>query len=328
MKRLMPLIILALMACQPGVETPATLPAIANTKPLTSYSTASSYEQYTIEYLRGRTYGGGQIEILDLLAETDVFTRYLISYPSDGLMIYGFANVPKGAGAYPVIIAIHGFVASDTYLQPDFGTDAFDLIAQNGYIVIHPYLRNYAPSDNGDNAFRVGMSVDVLNLIALVKSNHEPAELFSNAAQDQIGLWGYSMGGGIALRVLTISPDIKAAVLYSSISGDENKNLELFSQLSSEPNYESELLASPDELQKISPVNFYHYITAPIQLYHGTADSVVPVAWAEETCTALQNANVTVNCRYFTDEEHSFRRRVSDEFYGTMFDFYNKHLSP
>jgi len=328
----MPLIFLALMACQSGMETSVAFPTNVPTSIPTVYPTvqpiASQYEQYTIEYLRGRTYGGGQIEILELLAETEAFTRYLIRYPSDGLTVYGFANVPKGAGPYPIIIAIHGFVASDTYLGPDFDTDAFDRITQNGYIVIHPYLRNYAPSDNGNNAFRVGMSVDVLNLIALVKSNHEPAEIFSNAAQDQIGLWGYSLGGGIALRVLTISADVKAAVLYASISGDENKNLELFSQLSSEPNYESELLASPDELQKISPVNFYHYITAPIQLYHGTADSVVPVAWAEETCAALQNANVTVNCRYFTDEEHSFRRRVSDEFYGTMFDFYNKHLSP
>ena len=45
-----------------------------------------------------------------------------------------------------------------------------DFFAENGFIVIQPGLRNQPPSDNGDNLLRVGMTVDVMNLIAINES--------------------------------------------------------------------------------------------------------------------------------------------------------------
>ncbi|HSB00187.1 MAG TPA: alpha/beta fold hydrolase, partial [Anaerolineales bacterium] len=193
----------------------------------TPIPTLASYAPYTIDSLRSRTYGGGSIEVVETLGETDLFTRYLIRYPSDGLTIYGFANIPKGEGPFPVILAIHGYVNPAIYNTVDYTASALDVITQSGYIVIHPNLRGYPPSDSGDNLFRVGMAVDVLNLLALVKTKAGPAEVFATAAPEKIGLWAHSMGGNIALRVLTVSPDVKAAVLFASMSGDEQKNSEL-----------------------------------------------------------------------------------------------------
>ena len=46
----------------------------------------------------------------------------------------------------------------------------------------------------------------------------------AKADPQPIGLWGHSMGGGIALRVLTVSDDVEAAVLYGAMSGDEALN--------------------------------------------------------------------------------------------------------
>src|ERR1044071_9535319 len=60
--------------------------------------TLAPFEQYTIPYLGRRTYGGGKIEVVRKLAETDTFANYSIRYPSDGLNIYGFMNVPKEIG--------------------------------------------------------------------------------------------------------------------------------------------------------------------------------------------------------------------------------------
>jgi len=61
-----------------------------------------------IEDLRLRSFGGGQIEQLETLAVNSYFTRTLMLYPSDGLSIYGFMNVPRrGVPPYPVVIAIH-----------------------------------------------------------------------------------------------------------------------------------------------------------------------------------------------------------------------------
>jgi dipeptidyl aminopeptidase/acylaminoacyl peptidase len=298
------------------------------TPTLTPSPTLAPYEQYTIEYLRRRAYGDGNIEVIEIMEETDSFTRYLICYPSDGLNIYGFVNVPKGEGSFPVIIAIHGLVDASTYQTLDYTTPDVDAITQAGYMVFHPNLRGYPPSDNGDNLFRVGMSIDVLNLMALIKSGSGPTELLSTAAQDQMGLWGHSLGGNIVLRVLTVSSDVKAAVLYAPLSGEEIRNAERLADATSDPTFQTELTLSPTISARISPIYYYSEITAPIQLHHGTADVAIPVAWSEETCNAVIAAGVQIECIYYPEERHTFSGRVTDEFYGALLNFYETHLSP
>ena len=77
----------------------------------------------------------------------------------------------------------------------------------------------------------------------------------------------------------------------------------------------------------VTPAPYEQY-TAPIQLFHGTADPVVPVSFAQETCAVLTNAGININCMYFTGEGDSVRSRVSDQFFGTQFTFYQKYLPP
>src|SRR5512138_179672 len=310
------------------VPPTSTLTALPQSTPTPPADTAA-YEPYTIDALRNRTYGGGEIKIVKTMENNDLFTRYLIRYPSDDLMIYGFVNVPKGDGPFPVIIAIHGLVDPATYQTLDYTANALDILTQYGYIVIHPNLRGYPPSDDGDNLFRVGMAVDVLNLLAMVKSRSGPEELFANAIPENIGLWAHSMGGNIALRVLTVSPDVKAAVLFASMSGDEQKNSELLSGSPLRgPTSEIELATSPRIVKKISPMNYYRYITAPIQLQHGDVDQTIPVAVAHETCSALKGAGVRVECIFYPTEDHTFRSRVADQVSGALSRFLETYLSP
>jgi dipeptidyl aminopeptidase/acylaminoacyl peptidase len=306
------------LACQWSGSAPTPAPA----------STLAPYEEYTIEALRGRTYGGGDIEVVEILEETDVFTRYLIRYPSDGLSIYGFANVPKGSGPFPVIVAVHGFVEPTDYETLDYTTPALDRFTHGGYIAIHPDMRGYGRSDHGENRFRVGMTIDILNLIALVKAEAGPPDLFASAASESIGLWGHSMGGSIALRALTVSSDVRAAVLIASMGGDELKNAELLFKISGDPDFQSELAVPPAIAERISPGHFYKDISAPIQLHHGAMDQLIPVTWAEETCKAASEAGVEIECIYYAEEDHTFRGRVAEQFYGSMSDFYEMHLSP
>ncbi len=315
MKRFILWLVLASLACQLSRVSPATFP--------------TTYPAESIPTLIAMTSAAVAIPTAKVIPEdTSSFTRYLIRYPSDGLNIYGFANVPKGEGSFPIIIAIHGYVNPANYQTLDYTTDTIDRITQAGYIVLHPNLRGYPPSDNGGNLFRVGMAIDVLNLIGLVKSGSGPSELFATAASDHIGLWAHSMGGDVVLRVLAVSPDIKATVLYSSISGDEMKNAELLSKIAPDPSLQTELITAPALLKRISPMYYYNNITSAIQLYHGTADTTVPIEWAQETCNTAKTAGVTINCIYYPDEDHTFRNRVANEFYDSMFDFYKIYLSP
>jgi len=292
----------------------------------TASPTLGPYEPYTIAHLRGRTYGSGSIEITEVMEETDAFTRYMIRYPSDGLSLYGFASVPKGEGPFPVIIVIHGLVDPATYQTLDYTTPVADTLTRAGYIVIHPNLRGYPPSSTGGNLFRVGMAIDVLNLTALIKSEAGPTELLDKAQVDRIGLWGHSMGGNVVLRVLTVSSDVKAAVLYASLSGDELKNAELLADPVSNPIFQAELSAPRYLFEQISPLHYYSDITSAIQVHHGQSDPVVPVRWAQQTCEALTKAGVENECIYYEYERHTFRSRVVNRFNRAMLRFYEKFL--
>lgn len=305
-------------------STPTPVPPTATEIPLPAVP--EEYLPYTIVYLRTRSYGGGQIETLEVMEEKENFTRYEIRYPSDGLTIYGFADVPKDEGSYPIIIMLHGYgeTGEPTVIGPE--AETADILADNGYLVLRSNMRGYPPSDSGDNLYRVGLAVDILNLIELVKGEANQSGPLENADPTHIGLWGQSLGGGVALRVATVSEDIKAMVLYSSISGDELKNAELFYGLSEEQIYLTELETPPDVMAYISPLNYFDKINASVKLYHSTTDDVVPSAWASETCDAMKANLVDIDCFYYIGADHTFSSGFKTDFRNTMLTFFETKL--
>jgi len=317
-------------------NTPTFLPtATATSMPTPVPSTATAiplpdipeeYLPYTIAYLRTRSYGGGQIEVLEVMEEREKFTRYKVRYPSDGLNIYGFVNVPKGEGPFPIILLLHGYGTSNvpTVIGPE--TDTADILADNGYLVLRSNMRGYPPSDNGDNLYRVGLAVDILSLIALVKEKANQPGLLENADPTHIGLWGQSLGGGVALRVATVSEDIKAVVLYSSISADESKNAELFYALTEQQIYLTEMETPPNVMMYISPLNYFDKINASVKLYHSTSDDIVPSAWAMETCDEMKANNIDVDCFYYIGADHTFSSNFQTDFRNTMLAFFETKL--
>lgn len=265
----------------------------------TPSSTPDPYADLTIEALRQRSYGGGSIRIERVLAVTSAFTRTLIAYPSDGLTIYGFMNIPRGHGPFPVVIVLHGYVDPQRYSTLAYTTRYADAFARAGFLVLHPNYRNYPPSDEGPNPFRVGYAIDVLNLIALLPT-------LPMAQPEAVGLFGHSMGGGIALRVLAVHPGVKAAVLYGSMSADERKNFERILQWSGGRRGREELSTPEEALQHISPVFYLGDIVTPVQIHHGAADTVVPPEWSRELYERLRTLGKPVEWYEYPGQPHTF----------------------
>jgi dipeptidyl aminopeptidase/acylaminoacyl peptidase len=288
--------------------------------------TPDPLDAYTIPALRIRQYGGGHVENLGEMQKFERFTRFSIRYPSDGLNIAGFVNIPRGAGPFPIIVALHGYVNPAEYDTLDYTTPAADELAANGYIVLHPNYRNFPPSDAGDNLFRVGYTVDVLNLIALVRESAGKPGLFEKADGSKIGLWGHSMGGAIALKVAVINPAIKAVLLYASMSGDEQKNSNYFNELLGNDTTKREMNSSPQQFAALSPDNYYQSLDLAIQIHHGGNDTEVPASWAKETCQKLKDINRQVSCFIYDGAGHTFRTKFLELYSPRLLTFFADYL--
>jgi dipeptidyl aminopeptidase/acylaminoacyl peptidase len=316
--------------------TETVLPQPSLTSSPAPTDTPDPYAGLTIDDLAGRRYGAGwpgqpdQPGLLaqETLAVNSFFTRTLIVYPSDGLAIYGFMDQPrKSSGLLPVVIAVHGYIDPSIYDTLDYTTRYADSLARAGFLVLHPNLRGYPPSDDGENLFRVGMAVDVLNLIALVRNEAGRPGPLAQADPDAIGLWGHSMGGGIVTRVITIDPNVRGAVLYGAMSGDEQKNFErIFTYFSPGTRGQEELSAPPEAFLRISPIYFLDRIQAAVSINHGKQDLDVPLAWSLDLCERLKALDKPVECYTYDGQGHTFHGEGDELFIQRMIEFFNRTL--
>jgi len=308
---------------------PATPVPSATPSPLPVPSaTPDVYAAYHIDALAARAYGGGELEIVERLESNDSFARYLIKYPSDGLTIYGFMNVPHEGWDFPVAIVLHGYVSPTSYETLDYTTRYADVLAEAGYFVIHPNLRGFPPSDEGDDAFRTGLAVDVLNLIAILREQSGDLEgPLRRADEEAIHLWGHSMGGGTALRVATVlnEPYLRAVVLYGAMSGDEKLNYEQIAVWSDGRSGEFELAAPEQALQAISPIDHLERITAPLSIHHGEGDETVPPAWSADLCARLQAIDHPVECFTYHAAPHTFYGEWEELFNSRVVEFFGRN---
>jgi dienelactone hydrolase len=310
--------------------SPTSSPTTTSTPTLSPTPTATAtpdpYADVTIEGLASRQYGGGSIEVQSFVQVDGKFKRALFSYPSDGLNVAGFINIPQGEGPFPVVLVLHGYVELARFNTLSYTTRYADELARTGFLVLHPNYRNYPPSDGGDNAFRVGYAVDVLNLIALVRSSAGAPGPLESAATTGVGLFGHSMGGGIALRVITIDPSVRAAVLYGSMSGDERQNYEKILEWSEGAEGEEELETPEQDLERISPLYHLARIRAAVSVHHGAADTVVPPEWSQDLCQRLVALEKPIECFLYPGQPHTFYGSGDQQLLERAIDFFARHL--
>ena len=292
-------------------------------------ATVDPYSQFTVDALAGRSYGGGELAIVDTLRDEDdeEMARYLIRYPSDGLDIYGFLSVPNEGTKFPVAIVLHGYIPPNEYDVETYTVRYADALTAAGYFVIHPNFRNYPPSDSGANLFRVGYAIDILNLIAIVRElSLDPNGPLRRADGGQIHLMGHSMGGGVALRVSVVWPEaISAVVLYGSMSGDEVKNFERIREWTESQRGSFELHAPVAMQQAISPIYHLDRLQTPLSIHHSADDTVVPIAWSDELCGLLQGLNRPVECFTYYGVPHTFRGGADELFMTRMIAFFDRY---
>ena len=282
-------------------------------------------ERYSISALRANTYGQeGDIQIVRRMERTSTFTRYEIAYPSDGLRIGGFMNVPFGNGPFPVVIVNHGYMPTRSYETLTYTTKYADALASAGFLVLHPNYRNHQGSDYGPNPFRVGYARDILNLIPM-------AQRLPQADGKKVGMWGHSMGGGITQRVLAVTDQVKAAVLYASVTSDEAVNWNYWSRFwrRGRPNRLNALPhpANNRELNvAVSPLYYVGNFNAALAIHHGVRDSEVPFAWSQNLAQKLDAAGKPYDFYRYPYQNHNFTGNDLNLFNQRSIQFFRQHL--
>jgi len=336
-------------AAASATGTPSPEPAETSAATPTPSATPHPLAAYTIAGMRERNFPGGEIRVRGLLEQDDAITRYYIDYPSDGLTITGLMYAPAGDGPFPTLILLHGYIEREQYYAGADTWQAADYFARRGYLVLAPDLRGWGESDSGLSLFHTGLTADVLNLISSLPSLPE-------ADPARVGLWGHSMGGGIAAKVLTVDDRVRAALLYAPNSADDADLIARWgpgclagqSQAAGDhcnpgeiipPETPPELIAAylsaasdPDFLRRVAPLYYLNEIAVPIQIHIGEEDGLslveTPVEWSARLAEALRAADRDVTVFSYPGQGHAFLGQGWETLLERALAFFDQTLRP
>lgn len=319
--------LIVLIALLLGVGLVILIPKTSNKTPALKVENTKPELPIFITAMRKRTFPASEIKIEQTLVVGANYARYIASYNSDGLKIYGLYTIPNGdppPGGWPAIVFVHGHLDPKTYSTTERYVAYQDGLARSGFVTFKPDLRGHGQSEGQpvNSAFSEGYVVDTLNLVAALKINQ-------NVNSKRIGIWGHSMGGGIALRDMVISKDLKAGVIWAGVVGSYEDQLTRYASragwLTAQAKSAASLSANPDILKNIDPYNFLSDISGPIQLHHGTVDQSVPIEFSQHLRDALEASGKTVEYYVYPGSDHNIAQGFNLAMQRSV-DFFKKYL--
>ncbi len=297
-------------------------------------------EQEIIPPYIDHTLHGWGLQFERVLEKTNVYTRYQISYLSDGLRISGVMNIPIGTWTYPLVILNHGYIDPLVYTNGRWLKREQDYLARHGFAVLHTDYRNHASSDtdhdllSNDQHLRTQKyGSDTLNAIVAVqeaiRSGYNELRWVDG---NRVWMLWHSMWGGVTMYALVTHPDlIDAAVLYAPVHSNEYYNFNRWLKTRLDADWYELLqnrlwnLAEIETFASFSPETYFYRITAPVQIYFWTADeSCPPERWHAIRDELLEHSKPVELIEYVW-EKHEFTTQWIS-FMSWVVAFFNEHL--
>ena len=314
----------------------------------------------SIQALKEGEYPGSDIVIEQTLDSGSNYKRYIASYKSEGLKIYGLLTVPggpvprspEGEVGWPVIIFNHGYISPSVYRTTEKYVAYQDAFARAGYITFKSDYRGHGNSEGqasggyGSN----GYTIDVLNAVSSIKrlnnSSGDPSTPFGRSGRlvdtGRIGMWGHSMGGSITLKTMVATKDIKAGVIWAGVVGSYPDLIERWRRrigptptinpTSQRGRWRRELIEkygepseNPEFWASISANSYLTDISGPLQLHHGTADSSVPTEFSRTLETQMKDAGEEVEPFIYEGDDHNLSGNLSLALRRSV-EFFDRYL--
>ncbi|MEE1835531.1 alpha/beta hydrolase family protein [Streptomyces sp. SP17KL33] len=284
----------------------------------------------SIPGLIARPHTGSDLRLGAVLARTAAYTSRAVTYEADGLTISGIMNVPEGEGPFPALVLAHGYIDPSVYTTGRGLAREQDLLAREGFVVLHTDYRNHAGSDDdpdNDVNLRLGYTEDVIGAALALRDSGRP-----EIDGDRIGLLGRSMGGGVVYNTLVVAPGLfDAAVVFAPVSSRPAENIDHFQRSDGDP-VVAEIEAAhgtpasnPTFWREVSPLTYVDRVTEPLLIHHGTADATCPLAWSERTTAEFEAAGKDVRLIKYPGEGHTFAPQWPTSMRHTV-AFFDAHL--
>lgn len=239
---------------------------------------------------------------------------------SDGIRIKGWFIKGNGKGTLPTVIICHGLGAN----RSDF-TELAAGLSRNGYNALLFDFRGHGESERSASSFGYLEQKDLLAAIKYIKDRKE-------MDAKRIAVYGFSMGGAVAILTAAESSDIKCVIADSSFTTLREQGERLFtssflpSAVFLRPvTWMYELYFQVDA-DKVVPIDMIHKIsTRGVMIIGGGADEQMPSSDAMRLFAAAREPKeiwlipgaVHGGTVYMTGDEYS--KRIAG--------FIDKHLN-
>jgi dipeptidyl aminopeptidase/acylaminoacyl peptidase len=242
-------------------------------------------------------------------AQTRVQDRHPVSYQArDGRLITSFLTCPSGAPPWPAVMAIHDGPWSRDLAQLDPWAQS---IAAAGLCCLQVNYRGSrgfgkAFRDAGDGQWSLAMQDDLVDALL----SPELAELVD---LHRVAAIGYGYGGYAALMLAAQNEVPLAGVAAASAPTDLVRYVSgLLSSGGTQGAAEAARIGDPvadsDRLTMASPAVRAADIKAPVLLFHGRQDALVPVSHATTLADSLRDAGQECGLTIYEDESHRYIR--------------------
>jgi len=229
---------------------------------------------------------------------------------SDGLTLSGWF-IP-GEAATKTLILLHGYPADKgdilpalSFLHKDYNLFLFDF----------RYL------GESEGKYSTAGANEVRDLLAAI-------QFLKTKGIEEVGVWGFSMGGAVALMSIKKSPEIKAVVSEASYASLAQMAPELFRipvlryPLGYLIGWWAKIFLGID-IRDVSPVKAVQNTTIPVLLIHSSTDTVIPFSHARFLQKALED-NPRAEFWFHTGPAHG---ELGPEYQKQISGFFRRHLS-
>jgi dipeptidyl aminopeptidase/acylaminoacyl peptidase len=231
---------------------------------------------------------------------------YRISYECAGQAVEAYMTEPRAHGHYPLLVDLHGGAAWNVNQSHDnFGFTAENAAnaASSHFISLYPEYQGYLGSSGPVR----GLYTDAQDTLCAIRAVATLPAVNSH----RVYLLGASIGGGVALKVASLLPTVRAVVVVSPWVGLRDELPWLKQHAQPYTIFGHELLGitrtygfspSPAAIAAQSPN--VQTIRAPVLLLQGTADTHVPYQVVEQFYGQMKAAGKTVKLILYPGGHH------------------------